>query len=452
MEFFGAVSAFVLPFLVAILVHRAYRGAGHAWWKCFAAGVTTGALAFVVGAIVMGTYGEGGALWPVWLLVLGTVAAGMLLAKQGGDTKKPAARVHARAASAAKASPEPRQVDDRDIPLIELSDSSVQFMPHGRVPITIQGVTMEEGRPIMASLVGGGYPPAIKMQLGLLMARKNASSPEVDSFLSRAHKAFRAKRDEFLDEAGDLSAMTDEERRDVRQEAVEDAADDIGVCSMWEDFEVLLAGEPVDETADDELLNLFGDRLDLLELYLRLGKRKRDTVKTDSDEDRRRMLELCERGLAISSYDLDPADLLKSLRMAAIQEMLGTDAPKTFRRKAEAVEFAASVDGIVDRVSGYLPLEDTFRIVKRDDLEDAEAALRYAKEYAGLIVTTYITAQRARKAIDLKVSGEVAEVWPDDDCELCEKHEGKSVASTRSPAAPPHHVGCVCIVEVDEAD
>lgn len=440
----GFVALILFPISAAMLRQQKLEQTGSGKLSASSSGLVMAVGAFVIGLFAVSmNLGQDGTIIPVLIVAAVTVWVFFRLA-QGSQEKESVddelsggIRVTMRTSTA-----QPPRKHRTTLRVDE--NGLVTLTPYGRFPVTIQGVTKEQIQPIVDALENREYPPGIKMRLGALLARTNARSQEVDSFLAQVRRKFAPALKELMEEHGDQTDMSPADRADLRQEIIEEAVDSLDICTFWEDLEILLTQKPISETADDALLNIFGDRYDLLETYLRVSRKRSNTIKAESKEDRKAMRELCDLGLARDGHDLPPEELLETLRMKDIQEMVNDVAPKKFGRKAHAIEFASNLEDIMERIGKTLPLRSTFRLEERKDLEAARAAIRYNTEYAGLIVTTYITESQAGDMFDRDSSDFDLATEKHEDCDFCDQYDGKSPKSKTSKAAPPHHVGCTC--------
>lgn len=322
--------------------------------------------------------------------------------------------------------------------------NGVVFNPSSALPISLNGVSLDDVSPIVDAVNSFEYPPSIKERLALLIAQRNAESPEMEAFLARIRKPYMDALDKELAKEPGYEEWPEADRADFIEEAREEALEQLELCVQWDDIGILMHERPADAEADDEVTRLFGSDHELFRDYIRLAGSKRLYRCRDRD-DRKRMEKLMEMGLAVSASDLPPERLLQELKMKELQEVLGEDAPKKFTRKAEAVAFAAGMPGIIDRLAEKVPIRSLYAVKEVPGIEDAVAATRYAREYAGLIVTTLITESRAARAQEdgrkWTVEGEP--------CFLCKSHQGKTIMAKAKTARPPHHVGCTCELDLD---
>lgn len=329
----------------------------------------------------------------------------------------------------------------------ETSDGIV-LNKNGRAPVTISGVTKQDVQPIAEGVRSYEHPLKLKERLGLIIAQKNAESPEVEHFLNEVHERYdRVLKDELSREPG-YEDWPKADKEDFEAEAREAAAEQVPLCSPFEDISVLMNERPEDVTSDDAITRKFEDDIEALRLYLRLCGRKKPLEAADREE--RQILErLVDSDLAIRGKDLPVEVLLEQLRMKDIQRILGDKAPKKFTRKANAIEFAAKTENIEDLVAEEIPLRSTYQASKPPgDIHAAAQAFRFATEYAGLIVTTLITESQAQRNYE---GGKQFEV-DGEDCMYCKRFSDKEFTKRAKQSFPPHHVGCACYLSITEFD
>jgi len=339
------------------------------------------------------------------------------------------------------------QREDRDtVPLdpdavsVESTSDGVVLNPNGRQPIHIKGLDQSTIDEVSERFQRQESPHSLRQNLGILIAKNNATSPEVEAFLADVKKEYDRRLEKELRREPCYEQWPQTDRDDFVQEAHEAAAHELPYCSVFQDVTVLMSERPAEETADDALTQRFGDDAEGLQAYSRLCHRN-IPLEARNRYELQTFERLAENGLAVRGSDLSVETPLDRLRMKDIQRLLGDEAPETFGRKADAIEYAAEVPGVRERIAEEIPLSSTFQASEPpSDVAAAAHAFTFASEYAGLIVTTLITEARTQRQTD----GKRFEVIGEEDCCICNPYHNKEVTHSDPKSRPPHHIGCSC--------
>lgn len=322
----------------------------------------------------------------------------------------------------------------------------VVLNPAGRLPITLNGLTLAQFTPVALALNNRTYIPEVKAQLALLLAAYNATSPEIDRFIGEVARKYQVQRKELLAQQVGYETWTAADQEDLMEEVAEEAVSNLGLCIEWDDIGVLLNEKPEDMTADDAITARFIDDPGLMQNYLGMVSSGKVRQPYDAD-DRKRLEKLVAMGLAVNGAALPLEKVLGAMLLKDIKALIEDVAPKKFTRKADAITFAMSLPDLVERIGKVLPLRASYYCPMPEDgnTEAAIQAMSYAGEYAGLIVSTLITEARTRRALqEPEVKKWRVENSNVETCPYCVAHVDKVITARAKVALPPHHFGCSC--------
>lgn len=319
--------------------------------------------------------------------------------------------------------------------------------PGTHFPLTIEGVSNSEVAEMERLLADKSvYIPETKIRLAGLFAQKNFRCVQVDAFLAECRKRYESAKTDALAKITDFDRLNELEKADAIEEAEKEAIGQIGLCTPWQDMDVLMADRPANIEVDDALAKRFGNEYNLYAYYLfNLG---RQIIHIENPEGRKNLEQLEAMGLAVPGREINPAHILEYLKVKDIQSLIADVPPKKFKRKADIVNFASTLPDIHERLNKIVSWRNMYELRSPEgvDMKAVATAFRYAHEYCGLIITTSITTRQALSDIasakeydenKISISGE-------ENCTICRQYMDKEMSISAKKGLPPHHVGCNC--------
>lgn len=209
----------------------------------------------------------------------------------------------------------------------------------------------------------------------------------------------------------------------------------------------LLLEEPSDITADDALLEKFKDSPDTFQSLLGILGSGTKVKKLSSDDYYRKPFEeLYRRGLLRRGSEIPTEDILASMTMKQMQEIAGSDAPKKFTRKAQAIETLMALPDIQGRLGKVMSFRELFQLKPIDGLDMNAVAKSFTYSTAAA-KTIHRTLSSSYKAESMRVNESGEEdgyEWRLESeycCPSCRKRHGTRW-KRRPSQFPPFHVGC----------
>ncbi len=278
-----------------------------------------------------------------------------------------------------------------------------------------------------------------------LIAQQNIRCQEIDAYVHTYRPLYRkhiedAKRASL--EWPDASAPDQADLlMEFRKQAI--AALDVRPAIANRDVETLFDGEPDDITVDDALLERFG--ADVVQLYLRYATDLTKVRKVPaSHADRKGFEALVERRLAIRGSAIPAEDVLTTLRLKDMRELVADlDAPK-FSRKAKAIEYLSTLPDLGERLGKAVAFRELFQLqplpgeFAHIDLQHVAEAWAYARVTATIVALTY------SMSVDYVVY-EDARGYEIRGAEQCCPHcERAAERPYKTPPVTPLHIACRC--------
>jgi hypothetical protein len=169
---------------------------------------------------------------------------------------------------------------------------------------------------------------------------------------------------------------------------------------------------------------------------------------------------LVESGLAARGLEIPISDILNTLTLKDLRAAIADTNAPSFKRKTEAVEYAANLADITDRLAKVIAFRELFQLRPLPKKLSAVAselfskpvmdAQKFAHEAASLIAHTYsLGAYDLRNRNDPELQNLVSG-WTimasDGSCPMCRKAAVKPYPKGARPRVPLH-IGCRCHVE-----
>lgn len=381
-------------------------------------------------------------MWLFWLLVIGVAVWWHLSKKE-------------KSSSSQVASPTIKFTISSDIPKYEEVSVGVRETPDGGFilgqdfpfPITLYGITREDADEIVATLdMGNDYSRYEKFIQ--LVARKNIRCKELEAWITESKVQVRnyVKAHILANEEWKTASALD--KQDILQQIQLEAVNQLDIRPADIDATItLLLEEPTDITADDALLEMFKDRPDTFKSLLGILDSGTKVKKISSDDCYRKAFEnLHKQGLMRRGSEIPMEDILASMTMKQMQEIAGSDAPKKFTRKTQAIEVLMALSDLQDRLGKVMSFRELFQLKPIDGLDMNAVAKSFAYSTAAA-KTIHRTLSRSYKAQSIRVNEpdqEEGYEWRLESeycCPSCKKKHGTKWKH-RPSQFPPFHVGC----------
>ncbi|MFZ0889348.1 MAG: hypothetical protein WA005_12910 [Candidatus Binataceae bacterium] len=352
---------------------------------------------------------------------------------------------------------------DTGAPTTVVGSDSWVINPESSFPLTIRPANGEIARQIKALLDQGGDRLRLNESLRSLMLREGVRCKEIDDYVARFKPAYLATVETLKKATPEWSTASQLDRGDLLEEFRAKAVQMLEVSpAAICDVRTLFECEP----DFGEVRNLFvrngTEAIDLCNLYGRYSQNIRKVHHLPADDLYRRpdFEKLVEAGLAARGLQIPVSDILNSLTLKELRAVVADTSTPFFKRKAEAVEYAAGLRDITDRLAKVMAFRELFQLrplpqklsVVASELfsEPVLQTKRFAHEASCLIAHTY-----AMGAYDLRDRSDPAlakmalgwEISADDgSCPMCRKAAARLYPKGARPRAPLH-IGCRCGVE-----
>lgn len=339
--------------------------------------------------------------------------------------------------------------DSINVDLVATSDNGFQIGTNLSFPVTLYGLDKAEAEKL-AIAMQQGQDYEISEWFTHLVAQKNIRCKELDDWLNKAKPQFQELIQKRIAANQNWSSASELDKADMLEEFKADAVLELPVRPALTDATLtLLDGEPSDLTVDDVLLEKFKDNPQTYNhLLYALSTGSKVVISPTGDYRRKALDELADKGFMRRGRDIPTVDILGSLTLKEMQEIAGSDAPKKFTRKANAVEFLMALPDLQLRLERIISFRSLFQLKPIDgiDLEEISKAYAYSKEVARIILQTLrsdLDSQRTKESAKEWVPEEGWELHAEDCCPSCRQQHGKKWK--RLPQKlPPFHIGCEC--------
>lgn len=326
--------------------------------------------------------------------------------------------------------------------------------PKAPLFLTLVGSTKTVAQEVQAALKLNQFGAHKAHELTLLVACHNLRFKEVDAFLEALRPRYEEQLSRFKASHPEWTSASEKDREDLLTQFEVQLRSSLGIDIGQADLIELLKGPSAAFEVDDALLKQFGNHLDLYPFYLsQLGRvSKVATVKAD-DWSRPQWERLVELGKALRGKDILRADVLESMKLKELNDLLQGVLEKPATRKAKAIEAALALPDIDARLEKVLAFRELFTVVPPDGvpLEQLQASFRYANQLALVVQQTYVTGVSTLETLqERKQDADIYDAWevmnwkqPHPQCAqaFCKK-------TARKPSQlPPFHVGCTCFLQ-----
>lgn len=317
------------------------------------------------------------------------------------------------------------------------------------LPLTLMGLSKDDARRLADGVKNHEWSTG--EWLGLLVAQKNVRCREVEDWVVAWRPKFKAAVKQLMAASQEWKDASELDREDLITEFKHEAIQALPLRPADEEVAlILLDEEPADLTVDDALTARFKDNPQLYATALSiLGSGTKVYVAPAGSYNRKGLEELVALGFARRGADIPVDDMLGALTMAKMQEMAGTDAPKKFTRKAQAIEFLRNLPDLRDRLAKVFAMRELFQAVPQEglDLEAIQGSLRYSQALSRVIWRTLYSGVRhvemVARASDSGLGDDGWVLSANDCCPQCMKDDGKQWKSLPK-RLPPFHIGCDC--------
>lgn len=337
----------------------------------------------------------------------------------------------------------------------ELTEVAGGFMlnPRAPLPLTLLGkLTRQDAQALKGDL---DYPWTswhVRQELAFMIAQKNLRCPEIDAFVAKQKGAVDQQVEKMRASSAEWPSASEKDRRDLLvgfQEAAIGALAERPPQSR--NFRVLLEGPPKDVTADDQLLAVFEKDIEAYKTYMYLISSSTSVRIVAAEDNYRKRFELfAAKGLARRGTDIPMADILASLKLKELNELIRGRVEKPVGRKAKAIEVALQMPDLRDRLGAKISFRELFQVLPPADLDidELKRSFAWASEVADLFCDTYTagvdTLERLGERRDMDYSG--WRIRASDCCPTCAVLDQKTYKS-RPSKLPPYHIGCTCDLE-----
>ena len=335
--------------------------------------------------------------------------------------------------------------------------------PKSSFPLTIYPASAETSHEIKALLADGGDRLKVAESLRSLMVTRALRCKEVDDYVARFRPKYVAAIETLKQASHEWSTASQLDREDLLQELRAKAVETLemspaAICDVPTLFECQPDFDKVRElfTRDE------GQTIKLCKVYRRYAGNERKVYRLPADDRYRRpdLERLCDAGLAARGLEIAITDILNTLTLKDLRGVVADTNPPLLKRKAEAVQYAAALGGISERLAKTVVFRELFQL--RPLPEDLSATMSelfsepvmqtesFAHEAALLIAHTYTMGSYDLRDLNNSALLKFASGWKitaaEGSCPTCRKAAAKVYQKAARPRVPLH-IGCRCDVE-----
>lgn len=331
--------------------------------------------------------------------------------------------------------------------------------PKSTFPLTVYGIDGEKVLKLKSILEEGYYEnfKSISQKILPIILNPSFRCKEIDEYINEYKPKLLKKIEKIKDSSDEWEYATDEEREDLLEE-IRDEALDIVDKQPYCDFLTLFEFEREDIISILEFLSKY--EYENIKNYSKFSKNIEKIYVLDSNHkyiDIFNGLVKCD--LAINEINIPLLDILKSLKLKQLNEIINGSLPKEFARKDKAIEFLIELPDMREQINKLLPsihfyklkeLPTDFKLMDSSKIKDT---IEYFSEIAELMLHTYImggfAASHHANSRGIKSSNFVGwQISPVNDgctCAFCERASRKKYPKNQYPKVPLH-IGCRCNV------
>lgn len=282
-----------------------------------------------------------------------------------------------------------------------------------------------------------------------LFAQYNIVCLEIEDYLAKYKPIFFKELDKLKDQHPDWALSNELDREDILEELYPEAFE--AVEERISDYIniPLFTKEPKNITIDDELIKEYG--FENLKIYF--SYKPSSIIQAPADAFNRKVLEsLHEKGLVKRGHDIPIVELLQTLRIKDIAELI-PNGKKTYTRKAKAIEDFLSLDNHMEILKDKIPFREYFLTLPLPekfssiDTNEIFSNWEFQRAYVELFVKTFYSCARYHDSLKVADSNDKFEVVSYEfECPRSKKICNKKYRLNNLPILPVH-VGCECDLE-----
>ncbi len=226
----------------------------------------------------------------------------------------------------------------------------------------------------------------------MLIHESDMRCREIDAFLEKAKEELSVlvKRREQKSDWNDLSKLDKEDEINGIQSEYFDHLTAKPNCNA----DSLYSSMGSKSDADDELIKFYG--VESITPYMRCLSRSSNIQKIPASHYNREDYELLvKNGLARKGKDIPIEDILQSLTLKEMNEMVVAIAPKPFTRKPKATEFLLQQPNLMDTLNNTISFNQLFQALPLDpkfahiNLDEIASSWEYDTELANCLISAF---------------------------------------------------------------
>jgi hypothetical protein len=329
--------------------------------------------------------------------------------------------------------------------------------PRGSFQLTIYPATEKSAGEIKGLLDhsfnwGGGVAQARLIEP--VLVRDGLRCKEVDDYVAVYKRKYLEALESLKGSSSEWARASEPDREDLSEEFAKDAlkALDVNPGAMC-DLHILFSDDR-DTPSTRALISRFG--FETVQFYARhAGHLEKVHVLPASHPSRASFEKLVELGLADRGERVGVANILSTLTLKELQELVGGSGAMSFKRKAAAIEYALKLDDLVDRLSKKVALREFFQLralpheFARVGMGSVLGTIRYTHEVCILVSHTYVMSGYDLRDRKSGATPEFVTGWKilasEESCPMCLRAAAKVYPREKRPRAPLH-IGCRCSV------
>lgn len=173
-----------------------------------------------------------------------------------------------------------------------------------------------------------------------------------------------------------------------------------------------------------------------------------------TQRDYNKYIDLCSAGLAETGDKIPLNEILGTMSINEIKDILPLRNKIEYNRKNKIIDFLLNDSNLSEIIKTYIPFDEFFMILPfykgcKLTCEDISTAIDYSLEISEIICHTYFHSNNQQFYNDIKddktiIGIKIISVNDSRLCDLCERISAKECYQKDKRIIPPFHIGCRC--------
>lgn len=342
------------------------------------------------------------------------------------------------------------QKDTRTIEYKKQGESVYNIGTNLPISLTLSGIAENEVLELVSAISKNNLWE-IREWLHMLVAKNNIKCLELSEWVEESKSKIYSLCKSHLEESKDWKDAGDLDKNDMLKEFRKKSIEELASRPANTELAYTLLFEEPTKLSENIILREFKDNLQSYKTLMYSLSHGRKVQVVSSDDYRRSSWEhLHSAGYALRGTEIPINDILETLTLKALQEIAGSEAPKKFTRKNQAIEFVKNLSDLKNRLDKAIAFRELFQIKEIEGLDPKElvASFEYSSTVADLILDTFRSCLENLEEVESFESDlYLGLVLVSDNCSpSCKKMHSKKWKSVPKNI-PPFHIGCEASIQ-----